>query len=86
MLCSVLTSKVCVDSAMPFDWRIDGHLMRGSAKVAEDDDLVSVRRIKSEKPCVRLVWPTGVGAQDAEASGRMCCGRLKSVNRIFMVN
>ena len=27
-----------------------------------------------------------VGAQGAEAPGRMCCGRPKSVNRVVMAN
>ena len=59
---------------------------RGSAKVGEEYDLISVGRIKSRKPCHRLVRPTGVGAQETEVPGRMCCYRPKSVNRVVMAN
>ena len=56
----------------------------GSAVVGEEDELVSVGRIKSRKLCHRLVRFTGVGAYEAEASGRTCFGRPKSVNRFAM--
>ena len=29
---------------------------------------------------------TGEGVQEAEAPGRMCCGKPKSVNRVVMAN
>ena len=64
--------------------RRDEYLMRESTEVGEGDDLVSVRRTKSRKPCHRLVRPTGVGAQEAEAPGRICCGISKSINRVVM--
>ena len=35
--------------------RRDGYLMRGSAEVGEEDDLAFVGKIKSRKPCHRLV-------------------------------
>ena len=31
--------------------RLDGYLMRGSAEVGEEDDLVSIGKTKSRKPC-----------------------------------
>ena len=34
------------------------------------------------KDSYRLVRPTGIGAQAAEMSGRLCYGRPESVNRI----
>ena len=63
--------------------RRDGYLMRGSADVGEEDDLVSVGKTKSMKPCHRLA---GVGEQEAKSPGRMCCGKPKSVNRVVMAN
>ena len=58
-LCSVLISSGCSGSAMSFVWRRmllrDGYLMRGSAEVGEEDDLASVGKTKSRKPCHRLV-------------------------------
>ena len=87
-LCNLLISSNCAGSAMSFVWkrmlRRDGYLMRGSTEVGEEDDLVSVGRTKSRKPCHRLVCPTGVGAQEAEAPGRKFYGRPKSVNRVVM--
>ena len=47
--------------------RRDGYLMRRFAEVSEEDDLVSVGRTKSRKPCQSLVCPTGVGVQYAKA-------------------
>ena len=47
--------------------RLDGYLMRGSAEIGEGDDLVSVGRTKARKLCHRLVSPTGVDAEEAEA-------------------
>ena len=52
-------SSGCAGSAMSFVWRRmlrrDGYLMRVSAEVGEEDDLASVGKIKSRKPCHRLV-------------------------------
>ena len=65
----------CTGLAMSFEWREmhwqDGYLLWGSVKVGEQDVLVYVERTKSRKPCHRLVGPTGVGAQEAKAPGRM---------------
>ena len=60
--------------------RRDMYLMRGSAEVGEEVDHVSVGRIEE------ALSSTGVGAQEAEALGRMCCGRPKSVNRVVMAD
>ena len=62
MLCSLLISSGCAGSAISFVWRRmlrrNGYLMRGSAEVGEEDQLASVGKIKSRKPCHRLVlWP-----------------------------
>ena len=76
----------CAGTAMSFECRRMLrrvlYLMPRSAEVSEEDDLICVGRTKSRKLSHRLVWPTGVGAQEAEAPGRMCCSRLKSVTRI----
>ena len=58
----------------------------GYAEVGEEDDLVSIGRTKSSKPCHRLVSPTGVGLRETKPSGKICCGRPKSVNRVVIVN
>ena len=59
MLCSILIFSGCAGSAMSFVWRRmlqrDRYLMRGSAEVGEEDDLAYVGKIKSRKPCHRLV-------------------------------
>ena len=56
---NVLISSGCADSAMSFEWRRMlrryGYLMRDSAEVGEEDNLVSFRRTKSRKLCHRLV-------------------------------
>ena len=58
-LCSVLIFSNCAGSAISLVWRKmlrrDGYLMRGSAEVGEEDDLVSVGRTKPSKYCHRLV-------------------------------
>ena len=43
--------------------------MRGSAEVGEEND---------------IVLPILVGAQEAEAPGKMCCDIPKSINRVVM--
>ena len=50
----------------------------------QKDDLVSVGRAKSRKPCHGFMGPIDVGAQEAEAPRRMCCARLKSINRVML--
>ena len=51
------------------------------AEVGEQNDFGST---KSRKPCHRMVWPSGLGAQEPEAPGRMFCVRPKSVIRVDM--
>ena len=46
-------------------------------------DLVCVERTQSRKPYHRLALPIGVDEQEADAPGRMYCGRPKSVNRVI---
>ena len=54
-LCRILIFSGCAGSAMPLVCRRmlrrDGYLMRGSAVVGGEDNLVSVGRTKSRKPC-----------------------------------
>ena len=52
-LSSVFISNGCAGSAMSFRrmLRRDGYLMPESAGVVEEDDLISVGRTKSRKPC-----------------------------------
>ena len=84
--CSVLISSGCDGAAMSFVWwrmlRRDEYLMREYVEVVEKD----VGRTKSRKPYHRLVWPHGIGAQEADAPGSMCCGRPKPVKQIVMTN
>ena len=59
VLSIVLIFSCCAGSAMSFVLRRmlrrDGYLMRGSAEVGEEDNLASVGKIKTRKPCHRLV-------------------------------
>ena len=66
--------------------RRNGYLMRGYVEAGEGNDLLSVEWPKWRMPYHQLVWPTEVGAQEAEAPGKMCCDRLKSVNWVVMAN
>ena len=79
-LSSLLITSCCAGSAMSFVWRRmlrrDEYLMRGSTEVGEENDFVSVGRIKLRTPCHRLVWPAGVGAQGAEACSVYFCLNL----------
>ena len=58
-LCSVLIFSGCAGSTLSLEWkrilRRDGYLMRGSAEIGEEDDVVSVGKTKSRTPCHRLV-------------------------------
>ena len=47
--------------------RRDGYLIRETAEVGEENELVIVGRTKLRKPCNRMVISTGVGVQEAEA-------------------
>ena len=60
--------------------------MRRSAKAVEEDDLATVGTTKLRKLCHRMVWPTGVGAQEAEVPERNFCDRPKFINRVVVAN
>ena len=83
-LCKLLASNGGVYSTIWFEWirRLlqDGFSVRKFSEVGVEYDLVCIWRIKSMKPCNRLVWQIGQGAYKAEAPERICKSRPKSDN------
>ena len=89
-LCSLLISSGCTGWVMSFKWksmlRRDGYLTQESAEVDEGDDLASVGRTKSGKPCHGLLQPTDVGAQKAEVSGEyVALGRNSLIELLWPI-
>ena len=87
-------------SAFDFVQRINIQRLRWLGHVVRMEEDAPARRVfdagicgsrRRGRPCIR--WKdqieealSGVGAQRAEAPGRKCCGRPKSVNRVVMAN
>ena len=65
--------------------RQNGYLWR-FAEVNVGNDLVCGGRANLRSARRRLVLPTGIGVQETEAPGKICCGRPKSGNLVVMAN